>query len=327
MNEQLEKLIDFALADGILTDKEKEVLYRKANEFGVDQDEFEMVLEAKLHQVQKEAAQSAVPQKSNKEGDIKKCPSCGAPVQSFNTTCPDCGHEFRNTQASKSIKEFFNTMNSAPPETQAGIISNFPVPNTKEDIFEFLSMAMGNCATLTAEDKMTYRQSMWTGMTYRPELAYKESEIRAWQSKVKSVIQKGKFSFTDEDSISTIANFEQQFIQVMKANKWKKTWLPALIGGGFALTLILCFLFLPSMSADHDKGIENEKARLEKILDGLNKSIDNKNYDSALIRASELKWEYTDSYSSTDTDNLIQAWDEKRENITETIKGIQKSTD
>jgi len=326
MNEQLEKLIDFALADGILTDKEKEVLYRKANEFGVDQDEFEMVLEAKLHQVQKAAAQSAVPQKSNKEGDIKKCPSCGAPVQSFNTKCSDCGHEFRNTQASKSIKEFFNTMNSAPPETQAGIISNFPVPNTKEDIFEFLSMAIGNCATLTNQDKMTYLQSQWTG-TYRPELGYKESEIRAWQSKVQSVIQKGKISFTDEGSISTIANFEQQFIQVTKANKWKKTGNIKVILGVMAGFWFLFFLFFVSSSTDHDKGIENEKARLEKILDGINKSIDNKNYDSALIRASELKWEYADSYSSRDTDNLIQAWDEKRENITETIKGIQKSTD
>tara|TARA_B110000967_G_C18566251_1_gene402595 strand:- start:16 stop:144 length:129 start_codon:yes stop_codon:yes gene_type:complete len=36
------------LADGILTDKERQVLQRNAQELGVDQDEFEMVLDAKL---------------------------------------------------------------------------------------------------------------------------------------------------------------------------------------------------------------------------------------------------------------------------------------
>ena len=34
MNQELERLIDFALADGILTDKEKEILYKKAIELG-----------------------------------------------------------------------------------------------------------------------------------------------------------------------------------------------------------------------------------------------------------------------------------------------------
>jgi len=48
MNEELEKLIELTLADGQLTDKERTVLYRKAMELGVDQDEFEIVLDAKL---------------------------------------------------------------------------------------------------------------------------------------------------------------------------------------------------------------------------------------------------------------------------------------
>ena len=39
-NEQLEKLIDYALADGELTEKEKQVLFKKAESMGVDLDEF-----------------------------------------------------------------------------------------------------------------------------------------------------------------------------------------------------------------------------------------------------------------------------------------------
>ncbi len=49
MNPQIEKLIDLALADGVLTEKKREILTRKAIELGEDMDEFEMVLEGKLH--------------------------------------------------------------------------------------------------------------------------------------------------------------------------------------------------------------------------------------------------------------------------------------
>ncbi len=47
---KLEKLIDFALADGELTEKERQVLYAKAMSMGIDLDEFKMVLEAKLYE-------------------------------------------------------------------------------------------------------------------------------------------------------------------------------------------------------------------------------------------------------------------------------------
>ena len=45
-NEQLEKLIEMALMDGELTEKEKQVLFKNAEALGIDLDEFEMVLEA-----------------------------------------------------------------------------------------------------------------------------------------------------------------------------------------------------------------------------------------------------------------------------------------
>ncbi len=85
MNKDLEKLIDLALADGVLTDKEKQVLNKKAQELGVDQDEFEMVLEARLHLRQKEGTSSK--QKDN----VIKCPSCNDIVPGLSKVCPSCG--------------------------------------------------------------------------------------------------------------------------------------------------------------------------------------------------------------------------------------------
>jgi len=78
-NEQLEKLIEMALLDGVLTEKEKQVLFKKAESFGVDLDEFEMVLDSKLFEIQKKAKSesSAVPPlaaapKSDKFGDEQR---------------------------------------------------------------------------------------------------------------------------------------------------------------------------------------------------------------------------------------------------------------
>ena len=51
---QLEDFVVAALADGVLTDKEKKVLMRKAESFGVDPDEFELILESRLHKKQLE---------------------------------------------------------------------------------------------------------------------------------------------------------------------------------------------------------------------------------------------------------------------------------
>ena len=71
-NEKLEALITAALADGVLTDKEKNLLFKKAEAMGIDRDEFELVLEGRLAKRKKEmeaqAPQATKPAK--KEGAI-----------------------------------------------------------------------------------------------------------------------------------------------------------------------------------------------------------------------------------------------------------------
>ena len=52
-SEKIEGLIDAALADGVLTEKEKQILFKKAQAEGIDLDEFEMVLDARLVELEK----------------------------------------------------------------------------------------------------------------------------------------------------------------------------------------------------------------------------------------------------------------------------------
>ena len=113
---ELEQLINYALEDGVLTDKERSVLMRKAQAAGADLDEFEMILEAKLHEVQKTAAAVAPKSNSNKHGEIRKCPACGAMVSAFSTRCSECGFEFNNVEANKSANTLFEKLQALEME-------------------------------------------------------------------------------------------------------------------------------------------------------------------------------------------------------------------
>jgi hypothetical protein len=115
-NEQIENLINLALADGELTEKEKQILFKKAEAEGIDLDEFEMVLNSKLFEKQqtiKNVAPSVASPKSDKFGDVRKCPACASILQSFQTKCDDCGHEFRNVEAVGSSQKLFDLLQAA----------------------------------------------------------------------------------------------------------------------------------------------------------------------------------------------------------------------
>lgn len=113
---ELEQLINYALEDGVLTDKERSVLMRKAQAAGADLDEFEMILDAKLHEVQKTAATDAPKSNSNKHGKVRKCPACGAMVSAFSTRCSECGFEFNNVEANKSANTLFEKLQALEME-------------------------------------------------------------------------------------------------------------------------------------------------------------------------------------------------------------------
>lgn len=87
------------------------------------------------------------------EGEIHKCPSCGEVLGAFVTTCPSCGYEIRGGKSSASLHEFSMSLaNAASDEQRTSLIRNFPVPNTKEDIFEFLILASSNITGNTEQN-------------------------------------------------------------------------------------------------------------------------------------------------------------------------------
>ncbi len=126
-DEKIEALISAALADGVLTEKEKQVLFKRAQAEGIDLDEFEMVLDARLVELkkaeeakikaEKEKADKSAP-KSNKYGDVRKCPVCGAMVPALAATCPECGYEFSGVDANLSSQKLADKLITAEKECE-----------------------------------------------------------------------------------------------------------------------------------------------------------------------------------------------------------------
>lgn len=210
MHPEIENLINMALADGEVTEKERGIILRKAEILGIDKDEVEMILDGKIALYNKQVNPISDP-KSNKQGDLKKCPSCGAPVHSFISKCSDCGHEFRNIEAVSSIKALHLELQKGEEEErnrprgwaekldgelavakavanrQKSIITSFPVPNAKEDLLEFMSIASSE-----ASKKLGFFIA-----SVHPEAVLKN----AWLAKCEQVILKSRLTFKDDKKI------------------------------------------------------------------------------------------------------------------------------
>lgn len=132
------------------------------------------------------------------EGNIHKCPNCGEVLNSFTSNCPSCGYEIRGASNSAAVQEFAVKLASAGSrQEKIAIIRNFPIPNTKEDILEFMILASTNIGDNLEKDISA-----------------------AWQSKTEQAYQKAQIIFQDEKEFSRIQNIYSQVCA--KLTKQKK---------------------------------------------------------------------------------------------------------
>ena len=116
--EKIKALINAALVDGEITDKERSVLMKRAKEEGIDPDEFEMVLDARLHEknVDKHSFMTSLtaPVPVDKESGL-------------------LGGRF----TSSIISMFKSTESKESSEKDSD--ENLSIPNTKKELLEFMS--------------------------------------------------------------------------------------------------------------------------------------------------------------------------------------------
>ncbi|MBQ8393474.1 MAG: hypothetical protein IJX51_06860 [Clostridia bacterium] len=182
------------------------------------------------------------------EGNIHKCPHCGEPLKAFEIVCPVCKFEIRGAKSSSAVKDLAEKLEKATSENQRIIIiKNFPVPNTKEDIFEFMLLASSNFDA-----------------SYYATHLHEEDISDAWLTKIEQCYQKAKIALKNENAFIEIQKLYGKVIEQINNNKARQkhldrkeafsnltNYLPnILIVTGWIISLIVLFA-LSSTNTDN----------------------------------------------------------------------------
>lgn len=127
------------------------------------------------------------------EGELHQCPRCGESINAFSNACPSCGHEFRDAEVAKSIKEFVEKLEAANTiELQVSLILHYPIPNTKEDVTEFMILA---CSRISN--------------------SVPERLLEAWKAKIEQCYRKARLVFRNEKEFAEIQMLYKKAVQKM----------------------------------------------------------------------------------------------------------------
>ena len=181
-------------------------------------------------------------------GKIYKCPNCGEVLKAFEINCPACGYELRGTKASTAVKEFALKLEaieskreyekprglfaaaeaqqriSKTDEQKISLIKSFSIPNSKEDMLEFMILA-------------TSSMNMRTYDSANTNISKSEKEINAaWFSKVQQVYEKAKRSYSTDSTFTEIKALYDSCNEEIKKSKKKGVvkwvlmfgWMPIL---------------------------------------------------------------------------------------------------
>lgn len=239
-------------------------------------------------------------------GKIIKCPFCGENLPSFTEKCPSCGHEIRGAGATRSICELsYKLEHTSSDSEKANIIRMHAIPNTREDILEFMILSSTNMEN-----------------SYQPEIS------QAWSVKFEQAYEKSKLLFGDDQLIS---NYYNQYLSKKEQNQQREKQeqkrarterrnskiinffgnnINEILPIGMLVVLILIIILLSGASSISHMMKEHQ---LENLAEETQTYIEDGDFEMARITANKI---IDDSGWS---DESKQKWDSIRESLLESI--------
>lgn len=169
--------------------------------------------------------------KPNNESKVRKCPNCGEILGAFDTSCPTCGCELRNSDITnamelfmKKLSEFDNKREKLSMsdddnsydkiqelnDIEFEYIKNYIVPRTKEDFLEFAVLSKSNIELRLYKKNGTFDFTHGCGTVSEYNRRKKFSD--AWWSMLQQIFDKSKIMFSNDDD--TYKKIEQLYVAV-----------------------------------------------------------------------------------------------------------------
>ena len=236
-------------------------------------------------------------------GKIYKCPNCGEVLKAFEINCPACGHELRGAKASSAVREFALKLEaieakreyeknnglsnifaatsaqlrvSKTDEQKISLIKSFVVPNSKEDMLEFMILA-------TSSMNMDAYDALKTNVTKS------DKEINAaWFSKVQQVYEKAKRSYSADNVFVEIKALYDECNKKINRTKKKGVIKYVLLVGWMPILFIALFLWAAVYAPFDEK---KEVARLEAIVEEIEEQLEKGQFKYALMNAEGLVYD------------------------------------
>lgn len=243
------------------------------------------------------------------EGKIYKCPSCGESVPGFAASCPTCGHEFRGLESSGSARELaYKLERASSDEQKANLIRHFPIPNTREDILEFMILASTNMEN-------NFKQEVSEAWSVKFEQAYEKSKIIYGESedfsrcynfflrKKEANRRATKHNEKKEKQLRKKEQSDKKYNRAAKLLDKSSEWIP------FVCMFLLIVLLIGWGTIPH----AIKEHQLEKLVNEVEQHISDGDFEAARRKASQI---IDDSGWSEDSENK---WNGIRESLLEAI--------
>lgn len=254
------------------------------------------------------------------DGELHKCPNCGEILKSFAINCPACGYELRSVKASSAVKEFASKLEaiearreyekprglfaraealqrvSKADEQKISLIKSFAVPNSKEDILEFMILATSSI-NLNAYDNTS------------GTVTKSDKELNAaWLAKVEQVFEKARRSFSTDNTFGEIEYLYKKCQETIKKKKKKVLIKWILMVGWIPLAWIILIAGL-LISGPKDEAAELE--RLDVIVSEVQDALEHKEFSHALRIADSIDYQRYDVEMERKWDIEREYWVEK----------------
>lgn len=242
------------------------------------------------------------------EGQLHKCPNCGELLDAFVSHCPACNYEIRDAKTSNFVTALAHELEKIESEKLSSfdamlqqkrdefekqkrqrkvhLITTFSVPNTREDILEFMILAASH---INQKEKKYL--------------------FDAWATKFQQCYDKALIAFddkTDLDEIRALYDRTNPEINRIRRSKSRKLFLSIaipIISFAIANAIFWTWFGMPDPKKE-----AREAKRLEAIVVDVEDALENKDYDLALMNAQLI-----DIASFKVRGNLERKWNAKRD--------------